>query len=112
MHTIATLAGHRPSGLANALGGYLCACRQSSWSHLDVFGPYGGCATGWADARAFLHRHGVPSELTLPDPNDVDSELVDELTHEFMRRNDLCRHDALCRKYGCPDDPNWRGDRT
>lgn len=22
-----------------------------------------------------------------------------------------CPHDdSLCRKYGCPDDPNWHGD--
>jgi hypothetical protein len=25
----------------------------------------------------------------------------------------VCPHDndPLCRKYGCPDDPEWRGDR-
>lgn len=59
LHTIATLAGHRPSEVADAFGGYFCACRQSSWSHLDVFGPYGGCASGWHDAREFLRRYGV-----------------------------------------------------
>lgn len=22
-----------------------------------------------------------------------------------------CSHGGLCRKYGCPDDPEWAGDR-
>lgn len=23
----------------------------------------------------------------------------------------VCEHnDSLCRRYGCPDDPNWKGD--
>lgn len=56
---IMSLAGHKPSGLADAFGGYLCACRKSSWSHLTTFGPHGGCAQGWFDAREFLSRYGV-----------------------------------------------------
>lgn len=59
VYTIATLAGHKPSGFADAFGGYLCACRQASWSPLDEFGPYGGCVAGWYDAREFLARYGV-----------------------------------------------------
>jgi hypothetical protein len=58
-YVIMTLAGHKPSGLADAFGGYLCACRQSSWLHLDEFGPYGGCVEGWHDAREFLAQHEV-----------------------------------------------------
>jgi len=58
-YVIMTLAGHRPSGLADAFGGYLCACRASSWSHLASYGPRGGCAQGWYDAREFLSRYGV-----------------------------------------------------
>lgn len=22
-----------------------------------------------------------------------------------------CEHGGLCSKFGCPDDPNWKGDR-
>jgi hypothetical protein len=58
-YVIMSLAGHRPSGLADAFGGYLCACRQSSWSHLATYGPHGGCAQGWYDAREFLARFTV-----------------------------------------------------
>lgn len=58
-YVIMTAAGHKPSGLADIGGGYQCACRQASWSHLAVFGPYGGCATGWYDAQEFLSRYGV-----------------------------------------------------
>lgn len=40
-------------------------------------------------------------------------EWVRQHVHEFNRRNGLCRHDdPLCRRYGCPDDPSWRGDRA
>jgi hypothetical protein len=56
---IMATAGHRPSGLADAFGGYLCACRAASWSNLDSYGPYGGCPEGWYDATQFLKRHGV-----------------------------------------------------
>lgn len=56
---VLTIAGHRPSGLADVGGGYLCACRQASWSNLDEYGPYGGCPEGWFDAREFLARYGV-----------------------------------------------------
>lgn len=51
LHTIATIAGHRPTGLADVGGGYLCACRQESWSNLDEYGPYGGLPGG-LDRRA------------------------------------------------------------
>jgi hypothetical protein len=31
----------------------------------------------------------------------------------FAERNFTCPHgDYLCDKYGCPDDPNWKGDRA
>lgn len=56
---IMATAGHRPSGLADAFGGYLCACRAASWSNLDEYGPYGGCPEGWYDARKFLAHHEV-----------------------------------------------------
>lgn len=58
-YVIMTAAGHRPSGLADAFGGYLCACRDSSWLDLAEYGPYGGCQLGWYDAREFLARYGV-----------------------------------------------------
>jgi hypothetical protein len=34
--------------------------------------------------------------------------------HEaWLAMNFVCPHDGdyLCRKYGCPDDPSWKGDR-
>lgn len=105
LHVIMTLAGHKPSSLADAGGGYLCACQRASWSSLDEYGPYGGCPKGWYDAREFLARHGVPSEV------DFDAA---RRHHQFGHRNGLtkCSHDdPLCRKYGCPDDPNWKGDQ-
>lgn len=58
-YVIMTAAGHKPSGLADIGGGDQCACRQASWSHLDEFGPYGGCPVGWYDAREFLARYGI-----------------------------------------------------
>ena len=58
-YVIMTAAGHRPSGLADAFGGYLCACRGASWSHSPGYGPNGGCAEGWYDAREFLARYRV-----------------------------------------------------
>lgn len=58
-YVIMTAAGHRPTGLAGAMGDYRCACGQSSWSTHDDYGPYGGCVIGWHDAREFLSRYGV-----------------------------------------------------
>lgn len=84
-----TALGHRPSGLADAFGGYLCACEQDSWLQLEHFGPLGGCWTGWVAARSAL-RH----------------------EHKWREDTNVCRHgDVLCDRYGCPDDPNWKGDR-
>lgn len=35
----------------------------------------------------------------------------DSLDHVDLRY--VCPHDdPLCDKYGCPDDPNWKGDRA
>lgn len=64
--TIMTVAGHRPTGLADACGGYLCACQQASWSNLGEYGPYGACPVGWYDAREFLFRYCVPEPLRVP----------------------------------------------
>lgn len=63
---VMSIAGHRPTGLADVCGGYLCACRQASWSNLDEYGPYGGCPVGWVDAREFLARYGIPEPIQLP----------------------------------------------
>lgn len=42
-----------------------------------------------------------------------DRKWVDLQVSEFTRRNFKCPHDDyLCDKYGCPDDPSWRGDRS
>lgn len=95
LHAIATLAGHRPSDIADASGGYLCACRQASWSHLATFGPHGGCPAGWYDAREFLARYGVASEA------DFEAR---RRHHQFGHRNGLTTfsHDnPLCRRYEC-----------
>jgi len=51
---VAEAMGHKDSGLADAFGGYLCACERASWLHLKEFGYRGGCTSGWADARAAL----------------------------------------------------------
>lgn len=102
---IMAVAGHRPTGLADALGGYLCACRAASWSNLDEYGPYGGCPAGWYDAREFLARYGVPAPINFE---------AARRHHEFGHRNGLTAYDhddPLCRKYGCPDDSEWKGDR-
>ena len=103
LHVISTLAGHKPSGLADAFGGYLCACRAASWSTLDSYGPYGGCSVGWYDAKEFLARYGVPQP--------IDFEAA-RRHHDFGHRNGLtpCDHsDPLCVKYGCSDDPDRKG---
>lgn len=67
LNVIMAVAGHGPSGVADAFGGYLCRCRAASWSSSDAYGPYGGCPQGWYDAREFLARYGVPDDLRLED---------------------------------------------
>jgi hypothetical protein len=89
---VAAVMGHRSSELADAFGGYLCTCENNSWLHLEEFGPLGGCTYGWKLARRALRNH-----------------------HDFGRRSNLvrCTHDnVLCRRYGCPDDPEWKEDRA
>lgn len=76
-YVIMTAAGHRPSEVADVLGGALCACGQASWSHAQEYGPYGGCPWGWYDARTFLRRYGVPGELRLPP--ETEAEAGDEV---------------------------------
>ena len=63
--------------------------------------------------RRWRERRRRPSALVQRafKPDNLDDEWVDARVHEFSRRNDLCQHDdPLCRRYGCPDDPNWKGD--
>ncbi len=58
-YVVMTAAGHKPSGLADIGGGYLCACRKASWSNLERYGPYGSCEEGYWDAVTFLAKYGV-----------------------------------------------------
>ncbi len=71
--------------------------------------PLAAIVDWWRDRR---RRRRRPQRLELPTHySDVDNEWIDARIHEFSRRNNLCRHDdPLCRKYGCPDDPSWKGD--
>ena len=44
--------------------------------------------------------------------NRRDRERVARDLAAFAERNRVgCEHDYLCAKYGCPDDPSWKGDR-
>jgi hypothetical protein len=60
------------------------------WSNSTVHGPFGACPVGWPIARRAIKRH-----------------------HDYGHswNLDLGQGADLCTKYGCPNDPAWRGDR-
>lgn len=72
--------GHRPTEVADAFGGYKCACSLTSWSHDSRYGPRGGCPVGYPSARRAIKRH-----------------------HDFGHRNNLRLDQGrkLCLAFGC-----------
>jgi hypothetical protein len=83
---VAEAMGHKSSELADAFGGYLCACERASWSQLAEFGDRGGCPAGWADARAVVTVW--PPELARQPGGiiGIPSALSDAEFQQFERR--------------------------
>lgn len=85
---VAAQQGHR-RWYADVADEYRCECGQV-WSNSTVHGPFGACPVGWPIARRAIKRH-----------------------HDYGHswNLDLGQGADLCTKYGCPNDPAWRGDR-